>query len=311
MRHHILYIIAICVTAALASCASSAPERPQLTVSIEPLRYVTEAIAGERFEVTSLVPSGVSPETYDPTPAQIVALSRSRACLMVGSLGFELTYRERLMDNAPHLPFVDTAIGVAPIMDTHHHHGESEKRKEKSEKWDTGRGVPEEGHAHPAMEPHVWTSPMNLRIMATHVAETLISLDSEYEDYYTARYDSLCGVIARTDSTLRALLSAPEADRAFVIYHPALTYLARDYGLQQIAIEADGKEPTPARLVELTEEARKAGVHTVMIQAEFDTRHAQLIAEQIGARVEIINPLAYDWPTEIVRIATLLAPATD
>ena len=125
--------------------------------------------------------------------------------------------------------------------------------------------------------------------------------------YYKARYDSLCQRIEQTDSLIRRTLSAPGADRAFIIYHPALSYFARDYGLHQISIEEGGKEPSPAHLKGLMDLCRKEGVRIIFVQPEFDRRNAEIIARQTGTRVVPINPLSYDWEEEMLNVAKSLS----
>ena len=203
--------------------ADTPDDKPVITVSIEPLRYFTEAIAGDRFDVVSMVPKGSSPETYDPTPAQLMSLSQSTAYLRIGFIGFEQTWMDRLTDNAPHLQIFDTSHGIDLIFPD----GLPEEEPHAAE----------DGHAHHGPEPHIWNSPANARIIATNVFKALCTLDTKHRDDYLARYDSLCTVIDRTDSLCRQMLAQPGADHAFMIYHPALSYLARDYGLLQLSIE--------------------------------------------------------------------------
>ena len=255
-------------------------EPPILTVTIEPLRYFTEAIAGAHFAVESIVPRGSSPETYDPTPAQLLALADSRAYLRIGYIGFEQVWMQRLMANAPDMPVFDTSQGIDLI-------------------------VEDEGP-----EPHVWTSAVNARIIATNVATALCTLDSIHASEYRHRCDSLVTVINRTDSLCRSLLSSPDADRTFLIYHPSLSYFARDYGLRQLPIEEAGKEPTPARLKELLDFCQRKKVNVIFVQPEFDQRNAALIARQTGTRIVSINPLTYDWQDEMLHVAKTLAPNT-
>ena len=131
-------------------------------------------------------------------------------------------------------------------------------------------------------------------------------LDKPNEAYYLARYDSLCQRIQHTDSLIRRQLSAPEAAKAFMIYHPALSYFARDYNLHQIPIEAGGKEPSPAHLKNLINSCKKEKVRIIFVQPEFDRRNADLIAQQTGTRVVAINPLSYDWEEEMMNTARAL-----
>ena len=258
-----------------------------ITVTMEPQRYVTEAIAGDKFTVRSMVPKGSSPETYDPTPQQLVSLGESEAYLRIGYIGFERSWMDRLMNNTPHIQVFDTSKGVDLIFESAFDHGD---------------------HRHEGgVEPHIWNSAANALIIAGNTFKALTVLDKENEAYYKARYDSLCQRIEQTDSLIRRTLSAPGADRAFIIYHPALSYFARDYGLHQISIEEGGKEPSPAHLKGLMDLCRKEGVRIIFVQPEFDRRNAEIIARQTGTRVVPINPLSYDWEEEMLNVAKSLS----
>lgn len=255
-------------------------DKPVITVTIEPLRYFTEAIAGHEFKVVSMVPKGSSPENYDPTPQQLMELSKSKAYFRIGYIGFEQAWMDKLSDNAPHLQFFDTSRGIELIYDETHHEG---------------------------VEPHVWTSATNASILATNILNAVCALDKEHKSQFIARYDSLMSLIRQTDSIMAATLKQPEADRAFMIYHPSLSYFARDYQLIQIPIETDGKEPSPAQLKKLMETSQKEQVRIIFTQPEFDRRNAEIIAKQINAKVVDINPLAYHWQEEMLNVARALS----
>lgn len=254
-----------------------------ITVTMEPQRYFTEAIAGDKFTVRSMVPKGSSPETYDPTPRQLVSLGESEAYLRIGHIGFEQAWMDRLLNNAPHIQVFDTSKGVDLIYGAGFDHGDH--------------------HHEGGVEPHIWNSTTNAQVIADNTLKALCALDKENETYYRHRYDSLCHRIERTDSLIRNILSAPDADRAFIIYHPALSYFARDYGLHQISIEEGGKEPSPAHLKSLMEVCKEEGVHVIFVQPEFDRRNAEIIAQQTGTKVVPINPLSYEWEKEMINVA--------
>lgn len=270
-----------------------------ITVTIEPLRYFTEAIAGDKFTVISMVPKGTSPETYDPTPRQLIELAKSKAYFRIGYIGFEQSWIERLMDNTPHLPFFDTSQGINLIHDDTHsqpHEADGKERElAKVHCCNTG-----------GVEPHTWNSPANAQIIARNILTALCTIDKANESGYVKRYNTLCGQIEQTDSLIRRILSSPDADHAFMIYHPALSYFARDYGLLQIPIEAGGKEPSPTHLRELINTCKEEKVRVIFVQPEFDRRNAELIAGQTGTQVIAINPLSYDWETEMVNTAKAL-----
>ncbi|KAA6348918.1 zinc transport system substrate-binding protein [termite gut metagenome] len=268
----------------LTACSVSEKSRTQriITVTIEPQRYFTEAMAGDKFTVISMVPKGSSPETYDPTPKQLMELSESEAYFRIGYIGFELSWMDRLISNVPHIRVFDTSKDIRFIRDTTH--GNSFKNN---------------------MEPHIWCSSVNARIIARNTFDALCDLDKENKQYYLSRYDSLCQRIERTDSIIRNILKG-KADRAFMIYHPTLSYYARDYGLYQICIEKDGKEPSPAHLKDLIERCKTERVRTIFIQPEFDCHNAETIAKETNTTLFPINPLSYDWEKEMIKVAEQL-----
>lgn len=282
MKHLIVIITLICLTA--CGPAPSSNEVPTLTVTLEPLRYFVESIAGDKFQVECMVPKGSSPETYDPTPQQLVKLSQSQAYFRIGYIGFEQAWMEKLQANSPQMKVFDTSKGIALIHADGHWHGD---------------------HFHAGgVEPHVWNSATNAITIADNIYTALRELDVTNQSYYKERLDSLKKTIQATDQTIRKLLR--NADHTFLIYHPALSYFARDYGLKQISIEEGGKEPSPAQLKAFIETCQKEQIRIIFVQQEFDTRNAQLIANELGVQIVPINPLSYDWPAEMIRVAKTL-----
>ena len=265
------------------ACGNTAQksEKAIITVTIEPLRYFTEAIAGKNYQVVSMVPKGSSPESYDPTPQQLVNLSKSQAYFRIGHIGFEQAWMKKLEANCPDMKVYDTSKGIDLIRDKGHWHGD---------------------HFHEGgVEPHIWNSTQNALIIVDNIYQALCELDTTPQADYKYRLDSLKQSIQQTDAETRRLLE--NADSTFLIYHPALSYFARDYGLKQISIEEGGKEPSPAQLKKLIETCRNENVHTIFVQQEFDQRNAQLIAHELGIDIVSINPLSYDWTEEMLRTA--------
>lgn len=281
----VIYLLII--FASLTACKESerGNGKPTLMVTLEPLRYFTEAIAGDEYHVISMVPKGSSPETYDPTPQQLMEVDKSTAYLRIGYIGFEQAWMKKLQANSPHLKVFDTSKGVSLIRGKEHRHGD---------------------HVHPGgVEPHIWNSCKNAQIIAENIYAALCSIDSTRKETFKMRLDSLKQTIAQTDSIIRVLLT--DANRTFLIYHPALSYFARDYGLKQISIEDNGKQPSPAQLKELIETCRKEKADIIFVQKEFDMHNALLIAGELGIGVVPINPLDYHWPNEMINIARSLS----
>lgn len=259
----------------MAACQRGAKEqtRPVVTVTIEPLRWFAEQIGDTLIEVQTIVPSGSSPETYEPTPRQMVALADSRLYIKVGCIGFETTWMDKLKANAPHMIVADASDGV--------------KYAESSD------GV---------CDPHTWTSCANARIMARNICNALVQQDPAHKAQYERNLQTLLLRIDSTDQAIRQTL-AKKRQCSFVIYHPALTYFARDYGLLQLPMEEEGREPNAASMRQLIERARETHVQTIFVQREFSPRNTVAIRNATGATPIEIDPLAYDWPKQMTTIA--------
>lgn len=281
-----LYLI---ILLGLVGCKpSSKPTNGQVTpvimVSIEPLRFLAESIVGDSYKVVSLVPSGSSPETYEPTSTQMIDFERSDMFFYFGGLGFERTWLEKLKQLAPNVLFVGIANDIKHL-GSHSH--------------DTSEGT--ECHH----DPHIWTSPNNMRDIARSIHTTLCAVDSARSDFYTS---NLASLLLRIDAVNDSICSLTNglSSKGFLIYHPTLTYFAHDYGLNQIAIESDGKEPSPYQLVNIIKKCRQDSVKLIFVQQEFTQRSCQVVAEEIGAKIVTINPLSYDWEREMLKIAHAL-----
>ena len=264
------YVVLMVTAGTLFSCSSAKNDNAnKITVSIEPLRYLTEQIVGDRFEVVTMVPKGSSPETYEPTARQMADLSESILYIKVGELGFERTWMPRLTSNAPHITVVNSSEGIT---------------------------------SHIGDDPHSWMSARNAIIMAHNIYEAVKRIDVKDSVFFRQRLDSLCNVIHATDKYIRQTTAQAHC-KSFIIYHPALTYFASDYGLEQLALEEHGREPSASELEQIISTARAKGVKTMFVQREFANRNVDIITNTIGARKVEINPLGYDWNKEMRRIA--------
>lgn len=281
----------LALTLYLAGCSQPrADERPLLVVSIEPLRYVAEAVAGPGWRVETLMPQGASPETYEPTPRRMQHMQGARLLLCCGTLGFEATTLPRLAAAAQAPPLLRLDGGITPLAATPHSH---------------------EGHAvHHAddesADPHVWMSARNLKLMARNLCQALQQTDSLHHHDYALRLHRFEQRIDSVDAALQHMLRHARGQH-FLIFHPALGYFARDYGLHQLAVEHDGKEPSAARMAALTTKVKQQGVHTVFISREHTGMPARRIAEELQLKLVEINPLAYDVPAQMLLIAQAMA----
>ena len=273
-----LYLIILCVI--LAGCKgtpqkqadsgkTSGTEKPAgtVTVTISPYKYFVDQIAKGKVDVNVMVPNGNNPETYEPYAQQMMELSKSALYLKVGSIGFEQTWMKKLQDNAPEMKVIDTSVGIKPAK--------------------TPGGN---------IDPHVWMSCSNARIIASNILKALCELEPKNKAFFEKNYQSLLSIIDKRDSTIKeSFKKDPDLVRKFVIYHPILTYFARDYQLEQLAIEEEGREPSAAQLKSLIERARKEKIKFCLIQAEFANRNTTTFINESHTKPMDINPLQGDW----------------
>ena len=272
IRTGYLSLLLLLVAASGCSRRTERQEKDRLYVSILPLRSLVEQIVEKDFDIDVLVPAGASPESFEPTPRQYVALNRSKLIFNVGLIDFE---QNLLRDFSEPQKLVDLSRGVRLLEGSCSHRHE----------------IHDGGHAH-GIDPHIWTSPRALRRMAANAYEALHAI---YPD--SIRYTNNCRrLLARLDSLDSACGEALRRAgvRTIVIYHPALTYYAADYGVEQLAIEHDGKEPSARHLARLIEQARAKGIRSVLYQAQYPVSTVKVIAEDIGAACVEIDPLRED-----------------
>ena len=279
------YISILLVLFAFLGCKHPHIEEDKsLSVSIEPQRYFLEALVGDKFVVNTVIPSGSNPETYDPSPSQMVRIGKSLLYFKIGNLGFENTWLQNISSNNPEMKIVDCSVGITQI--EHDHHG------------------------HAGDDPHIWSSPKTAAIITKNMYNNLIEVDKQNKDFYLENYKKLESKINNTDSIIQAYI-AEAPSKTFIIFHPALSYFSNEYGLNQLTIEMDGKSPTPQQLSKIIQQAKKENVKVVFIQEEFDQKNTEVVAKEIGAEVVSINPLAYDWDKEMIRIAKAIAQKND
>ena len=283
MRKILYLFIYIALAMMLYSCNNIEKKSYDNTifVSIAPLKPIVEAIVGDDFSVEVLVPAGASPETFEPTPKQFIALNESVMVLSTGLLDFEKSILQRVHDQSK---VINLSQGIATIAGScsHTHHGK---------------------HCHHGVDPHIWCSPKCIDIMAKNTYNAIVTMVPD-KDYATA-YSTLNEQIKELDSVVTKLCDNSSLPY-FIIYHPALTYLARDYNLEQVAIEHEGKEPSAKHLATIIERARRDGMKRVFYQSEFPESSVAIVAEDIGAETVEINPLDENIFENIVTIATLI-----
>lgn len=278
----------------LLTCVPASANKLQTTVSISPLKYFVDKIGGDNVKTNVMVKSGSSPATYEPQPRQMAELSKSQIYFAIG-VPFEQAWLPRFKSAGNKLEIINLGNGVVHhAMKTHIHdednHAHDENRNDKLIK-----------------DPHVWLSPPLARIICQQIREVLIEHDPDNANIYNRNYLKLAKEINELDSELLKTFTQKGQEFNFMVYHPSWGYFARTYGLNQIPIELEGKEPSPKELAQLIEFANKNSVQAIFIQPQFSQKSARAIAKSIGAKILTADPLAENWAENLRNAAGAFA----
>ncbi|HRD25811.1 MAG TPA: zinc ABC transporter substrate-binding protein [Methanoculleus sp.] len=247
--------------------------RIAVVVTIPPQQEFVERVGGDHVRVILLVPPGADPHTYEPAPAVLAAVAEADLYAMVGSgIEFEIAWGEKIAALNPDMTVVNCSQGVEFI----------------------------------AADPHIWTSPRNAKVMVENIRDGLIEADPENAEDYRRNAAAYLDDLDALDAEISALI-AGSGVRVVLVDHPSWAYLARDYGFEEVAIESEGKEPSPKRIEHLIRLAEEEGVRVVFASPEHSTRSAGVIAEAIGGSVVTVSPLKKDYLDNMRQVAAAFA----
>lgn len=255
-------------------------------VSIAPQKYFVQKIGGERVSVSALVPEGADPHTYEPRPKQMAELSRSAVYFAIG-IDLEKVWLKRIGGTNPKKLIMHTEEGIEKIAMKNSRHG---------------RAAAGYDHGAESRDPHIWLSPALVKIQAGQILKALIIVDPQNQQIYKDGYAAFLKEIEALDAELKLLLAGFK-NKQFVVFHPSWGYFARDYGLDQVPIEIEGKDPKPSQLRDLISHARERGIKVVFVQPQFSAKSAAMVAREIEGQVIYVNPLAENWADNLRDVA--------
>lgn len=286
-----LLVIAAYLFVFRPDCAFAEPV--PVTVSIVPQKYFVEKIGGSLVEVEVMVPPGATPEQYEPKPKQMAAVGKSKIYFACG-VPFEKFWLEKIASSNPKMEIVHTDRLV-------------EKREIEAH---SDAGHAHGGGAHDAGEakdPHVWLSPPLVMLQSRAVFEALAANDPQNRRSYEDNYRKFISELADLDVSISRMFAGKAG--AFMVFHPAWGYFADAYGLKQVPVEVEGKEPKARDLDNLIKRARELNVKSIFVQPQYSPRSAQTIADAVGARLVYADDLAPDWEKNLRQVAEQIAAA--
>lgn len=265
----------------MVGCSQVAQEQKDdkldVVVSILPQKAFVNAVGGDLVNVKELIPQGGSPATYEPKPSDLALVEKADIYFRVGHIPFEKSHVDKFAGLNPDMKIVDTSVNVQL---RHFENG--------------------------GVDPHLWLSPMQVKKQVDVIAETLSQEDPANADTYNSNAEKFKKELDALHTEIESKFSELKTDK-LMVFHPAWGYFADEYGLEQIAIEDSGKEPTAEQLQHLIEEAKEEKIKVIFIQSQFNKEIAESIAEEVGVVIVSIDPLSEDYINNLKNVATTIA----
>jgi len=283
------FIFLLILGGLFVSCGNNIrQDERRISVSILPLKYWVDEISGGDFEVTVVIPPGASPETYEPIPSQMKEVARSIGYIQTGLLDSEFHIARGIGTNAPVLPVLNLSEGLDLLEGTcgHDHSGGSVY--------------------HHGTDPHIWLSPVRSLILVDKITDFLVAFLPDSASKYRANQEMIKGRINDLNENIISSLEALE-HRIVLLFHPFLTYYCADYGLTQLAIEQDGKEPSVNHLMGIVLKIKNRGLYSVFYQEQLHQNTVAVLTAETGIRAIALDPLAYDWMENLLKITYEIA----
>ena len=307
-----------------------AADKLPVFVSIVPQKYFVQQIGKDLVDAQVMVQPGASPATYEPKPKQMADLSKTKVYFAI-SVPFENAWLKKITAANPNMQVVHTDHGIEKLeMEAHHHHDEHAEEHHDTDHHEAEHGHGKEEHhdadhheadqdhekaehhgdadhdddhhEHTGLDPHIWLSPPLVKIQARTILAALQEADPVHRSIYEANFKAFAAQIDQLDADLKQIFKG-KTGLQFMVFHPSWGYFAHAYGLKQVPIEIEGKDPKPAQLKELIQHARENGIKVVFVQPQFSTKSAELVAREIGGQVAFADPLAEDWMANLREVA--------
>lgn len=288
--------VLVLLTMFLICCTGSLPALAKVPVfvSIVPQKYFVQQIGKDLVDIQVMVLPGANPHIYEPKPQQMAAVSKASLYFSIG-VPFEKFWLPKIVATHPDLRVVPTDLGIKKLPMQPHRHSDEEEHPTTAANEKAVPHSEDEDHSESGIpDPHIWTSPPLVALQAQTILTALQEVDPEHRAAYAANYEAFIADINALDTDLRRAFAGREGLQ-FMVLHPAWGYFAQTYGLEQVSVEIEGKDPKPAQLQKLINHARARGIKVVFVQPQFSTKSAELIAREIGGQIVFADPLAEDW----------------
>jgi zinc transport system substrate-binding protein len=266
------------------SCSSLYAQKLNIIVSIAPQKAFLYEIAKEKVNITQMVKTGSSPHTYEPKPSQMRDISKADIYMSI-AVEFESVWLDRFHTQNKNMLIIDTSKDIVK-QNINHNHPINKNSIHK--------------------DPHIWTTPSNIKIIASNILNTLVKYDKPNQAYYQANYDKFIAKLDRTDNEIKNILKNCKNSK-FMVFHPSWGYFAKEYNLIQIPIEIEGKKPKPREIISLIKEAKKENIKAIIVAPEFPKTIATNLANELNIEVVSISPLNPNYSQNLINLSKAIA----
>ncbi|MDK2792089.1 MAG: zinc transport system substrate-binding protein [Deferribacteres bacterium] len=277
MKRFVILLIMITI-------CSKAYAKDIIFVSILPVKFIAEQIAGNNFEVKALVPENFDPHTYEPKPDDMKMFAKAKYYLSIGD-NFDGVWLDKLISVNKKIKIVniDNTIRKRKFDDHESHHENNAE------------------HEHGMYDPHIWTGLKNMKIMAKNILNFLSNEDSKNLNYYKLRYEQFIKEIDKIIGEFDSIFTNCD-NKKFLVFHPSWGYFADDFHLHQIAIEDEGGEPSIKHLKGIIDMVKRENIKVMFVQPQINSKISETISKQLKVEKITINPLSYNILDEFYKI---------
>jgi zinc/manganese transport system substrate-binding protein len=307
---HLVRRLSVAVVSAIAvslsSCAANAPstnsdsqapsttaattDELQVVTTFLPITQFTKAVAGDRAEVTQLLPTNVGPHDFQARPGDAQKLAKADVLVQNG-LEME-EFLEDLVKNAgnANLKVIDSSQGVKTIAsesieghDHEHEHGADEKKAEA-------------GHEHGAYNPHIWLDPKRAIEQVENIRDGLIAADPGGKETYTANAAAYIQQLQDLDAETTKKLQ-PYAGKTFVAFHDFAPYFAQSYNLKaNFLVDVPEENPSPDDVKRVTDEVKESNLKAILTEPQAGENAFAALAKDLNVKIGTFNPIETGGP---------------
>jgi len=278
--------------------------KPIVSVSIAPQAFFVQKIAKDTVDINIILAQNTDEHNFEFKPNIVKDLEKSDLYFTIG-LEFENVFLDKFKNNFKNLSIINTQENIKLIPNEFMHEEDGHYEKHEHEEHEDHKHEKHEKHKHLGLDIHTWLDPVLVKTQAQNITKALSQKYPQNAEIYAANSELFLKELDALNTKIKEKFKDIKM-KEFIVYHPSWGYFASRYGLEQIPVEIEGKEPKPKDLQNLIKLAKKHKIKIIFVQPGFSENAAKTLAKECGASIVSINHLALDWEKELLRTADVL-----